>query len=81
MAKTFIRELDPIDIHELLEHRHEIAIIWATEDVQCVRPDLDINQSWKVLKACKRRHDCEQGLTWEFIAYMADALFPQKQVE
>ncbi len=45
MTVASIHELESINIHEILEHRHEIAIIWATGDVQCARPDLDCVQS------------------------------------
>ena len=63
-------------IHELLEKHRCIALIWAIEDVQERRPDLTDDQSWTVLKACKRNHDCESGLTWEHIDWTAENMFP-----
>jgi hypothetical protein len=54
-------------IHETLAARHEIAVIWAVEDVQEVRPDLDAAQSWEVLKAVKHDHDCNEGINWDML--------------
>jgi hypothetical protein len=65
-----------INVHELLEQRREVAIIWCIEDVQELRPDLDDDQSWQVLQRCQRVHDCNHGFTWDLIQYVADDLFP-----
>ena len=63
-------------IHELAEQRRVIAIIWSVEDVQEVRPDFDEDQAWEVLQKCKQCHDCEWGMTWDFIESVAGYLFP-----
>jgi hypothetical protein len=65
-----------IDIDELLTQRRQIAVIWGVEDVQHVRPDLNDDQAWEVLKECRDRHDCELGFTWDLIECVAGMLFP-----
>jgi hypothetical protein len=77
MPQTF--NLNPFSIHEFLEANQQIALIWSVEDVQSIRPDLDREQSWEVLQACKRYHDCEHGLTWDTLSWMADHLFSPKE--
>ena len=74
------RETDfsAIDIHEVLEQRRQIAIIWSADDVKQVRPDLTDDQAWEVLKLCDKRHDCDVGFTWSFIELIADELFPSR---
>lgn len=64
------------DIHQLLEQRRQVAVIWSVEDVQSVRPGLNDDQSWEVLQQCRKVHDCEVGFTWLLINYVADDLFP-----
>ena len=78
MAKSSKFDYSDIDVHELLKHRHQIAVIWSIEDVQGVRPDLTDDQAWAVLQECDRRHDCELGITWGSIEYVADDLFPMR---
>jgi hypothetical protein len=68
-----------IDIYEVLEQWHQVAIIWGTEDVLEVRPDLSDDQAWEVLQYCYRKHDCELGLTWRTIEIWADGLFPEPE--
>ncbi len=65
-----------IDIHQLLEQRNQVAVIWSVEDVQSVRSDLSDDQSWDVLQRCIKVHDCEIGFNWLLIQYVADDLFP-----
>jgi hypothetical protein len=77
MPQTF--NLTPFSIHEFLESNQQIALIWSVEDVQSIRPDLDREQSWEVLQACQRYHDCEHGLTWMSLKMMADNLFPHQE--
>ena len=66
-----------IDIDRVLEQRRQVAIFWAIEDVQHVRPDLNDEQAWEVLQDCRDKHDSEWGFTWTFIKDVADDLFPQ----
>lgn len=85
--RAAIRQAQPeelpyeIDVHELLASRKQVAVIWSVEDVQSVRPDLTDEQSWEVLKECNSRHDCEIGMNWMSIDYMADELFPDPSSE
>jgi len=67
-----------IDVHQLLEDRRQVAVIWCTEDVQEVRPDLTDDEAWQVLQRCHKIHDCEVGLSWLLIETVADDIFPQK---
>jgi hypothetical protein len=59
----------------LLAKRRHVAVIWSTEDVQNVRPDLDDDQAWDVLQECRDRHDCEFGFTWTLIEVVANEMF------
>jgi hypothetical protein len=70
-----------IDMHELLAGRKQVAVIWSVEDVQSIRSDLTDEQCWEVLKQCKRRHDCEIGMNWMSIEFIADELFPDPSTE
>ena len=65
-----------VDIDELLASRRQIAHIWGVDDVQEVRPDLNDDDAWTVLHACKRNHDCNYGITLEVIEVTADIRFP-----
>lgn len=67
----------PIDVHDLLARRRQVAVIWSIEDVQSVRDDLSDDQAWEVLQECRHRHDCEYGFTWTLIEIIADELFPE----
>lgn len=66
-----------VNVHELLEQRRQIALIWSVEDVQEMRPDLTDDQSWEVLKQCREVHDCNFGITWDLIDAVAESLFPE----
>lgn len=63
-------------IHKLLREQRMIALLWSTEDILEVRPDLNDDQAWEVLQACQARHDCTCGLSWEFMEAVAEDLFP-----
>jgi hypothetical protein len=65
----------PIDIHAVLAERGQIAIVWSTEDVQAIRPDLSDDQSWHVLETVERRHDAALGITWDTLDWVARDLF------
>jgi hypothetical protein len=77
MTKSRKPDYSKIDIHVLLEQRRQVAVIWGSEDILAVRPDLTDDQAWAVLKECDRRHDCTEGFTWDFIEIIADDLFPR----
>jgi hypothetical protein len=78
MSKPAQSESATFDIHQLLEQRREVAVIWCVEDVQSVRPDLNDDQAWKVLQRCRHVHDCEVGFNWLLIEIVADDLFPPR---
>jgi len=58
-----------------------IAILWHTDDVNEMRPDLTSLQCMQVLELCKSNHDACIGLNWEVIASVANDLFPEPQFE
>ncbi len=64
-----------IDIHERLAENRQIAHIWGTDDVQDVRPDLDEDQAWQVLRDVEKRLDSQYGISWGTIEIIADELF------
>ena len=67
-----------VDVHQVLEARRQVAVIWSTDDVQDIRPDLTDDQAWRVLQNCRRVHDCEVGFSWLLIETVADDLFPEQ---
>jgi hypothetical protein len=72
---TETTKLNDLSIHGLLAQRRQVAVVWSTENVQGVRPDLDDDQAWEVLQECRRLHDCELGFNWLLIETVADNLF------
>jgi hypothetical protein len=68
-------EATPADIHELLAERRQIAMIWSTEDVQGIRPDLSDDQCWEVLQSVDHHKDAELGITWLTLELAAEDLF------
>ena len=58
-----------------------IEIVWSTEDVQEVRPDLDESQAYEVLIAAKQKHDANVGINWEVLEFWADYLYPEPDSE
>ena len=63
------------DIHTHLANNHEIAVIWALEDVLEIRPDLSEEQAWEVLQAAMHHHDAGIGINWNVLECHADMLF------
>lgn len=63
------------DIHAILAERGQIAIVWSTQDVREIRPDLTDDQCWEVIEFCEKSHDCNYGITWDTLAYAAEYLF------
>lgn len=58
-----------------------IEIVWSTEDVQEVRPDLDENQAYEVLIMANKEHDANVGINWEVLESWADYLYPEPDEE
>lgn len=75
---TDLDTLDIRDIEDLLAKRKQVAVIWSTEDVHEIRPDLTDNQAWEVLQRARSRHDCELGFTWQLLEAVCDELFPRQ---
>jgi hypothetical protein len=64
-----------IDVHKYLAQSQQIAIVWSTEDVKEVRPDLTDAQAWEVLQLVERSHDANFGICWETLDYAAHTLY------
>ena len=73
-------ETVPLDIHELLEARRQIAHLWSVEDLQSVRPDLTEEQAWEVLQNVDHHKDAELGITWFTLEMAAEQLFGDASV-
>ena len=54
----------------------KISLVWQSNDVKCVRPDLDSRQCGEVLEEVLAWHDCTLGVTWETLEFMAHKDFP-----
>jgi hypothetical protein len=65
-----------VDIHELLENEHAIALIWDTDQLINNYPHLTEDQAWETLKECERNYKAEEGLTWDDIAETVAKLYP-----
>lgn len=58
-----------------LEDPDEISIVWSTEDVLSVRPDLNKEEARKVLYELDHSHDATIGINWEVIDIIAEGMF------
>lgn len=54
-----------------------ISIIWSTEDVQQIRPDLNEEDAYEVLLSAYESHDCNRGFTWDYLESWAERIFPE----
>jgi hypothetical protein len=68
------------DLDEALEERRQVAVIWTTDHVQEIRPNLSGDQAWEVLKTCRARWGSCQGIDWQVIEMTASELFGPKPV-
>lgn len=63
-------------VHRLLARRQRIAVIWQTDDVLEIRPDLTSDQAWQVLQHVRDAHDANDGICWFTLDAAAAWLFP-----
>jgi hypothetical protein len=63
------------DVSSLANEQRQIAIVWNTDDVLEVRPDLSEEQAWEVLQLAEREHDATSGINWESLEAIADSLY------
>jgi hypothetical protein len=68
-------DLETYELDELLSERHRIAIVCDALDVCDLRPDLNLDQAWEVLKAANEPHDAEIGIRWSVLRHYADDLY------
>jgi hypothetical protein len=66
------------DLVEALEEHRQVAVIWTTDHVRGIRPDLTDDQCWEVLKLCRARWGSCQAIDWETIEKTAGELFGPK---
>lgn len=81
ILETVLRDVDfrlEIDLAELLAENCQIAHVWGTDDVRHLRPNLDDDQAWAVLRAVADSLDCNVGITCNTIEDIADELYPDK---
>lgn len=52
-----------------------ISIIWGTDDLQEVRPDLNEEQAYEVLIMAEKEHDANCGICWDTLRSWADYLY------
>jgi hypothetical protein len=71
-----IPEEHELDLYELLDDQHAIALIWTTEQVRNHHGHLTEEQAWAVLKECERNYKGEEGLTWDDITEVVTELYP-----
>jgi hypothetical protein len=71
-----IPEEHELDLYELLDEQHAIALIWTTEQVRNHHGHLTEEQAWAVLKECERNYKGEEGLTWDDIAEVVTERYP-----
>ena len=63
------------NLHEYLEQKKMIAVVWGIDDVQCVRSDLTDDQAWEVLQLLERELSPEFNQSWDFVRNAAEQLF------
>lgn len=56
-----------------------ISIVWHTDDVQIVRPDLNEEQAYEVLLHAKVTHDANYGICWDTLRSSAHYLYPETE--
>jgi hypothetical protein len=55
-----------------------ISVTWHIADVLDVRPDLDSEQAFEVLRSVKKNHDANVGINWEVLSATAEVLYGEK---
>jgi hypothetical protein len=64
-----------VDLHEMLAEHHHVAVLWGTEDVLEIRPELTEEQAWEALQFARHHHDANLGLNWDALAFAAEHLY------
>jgi hypothetical protein len=73
---AFIPDECDLDIRDVLDEHHAIALIWDADQVLSHYPHLTKEQSFEVLRECERTYDAEHGLTWDDIGDAVARLYP-----
>jgi hypothetical protein len=64
-------------VEQLLAQHRKIAVIWCTDDVMELRPDLSEDQAWEVLQLAMDKHDASYGIDWTTLEIFAEVLYPE----
>lgn len=59
--------------------KNSIVVLWHTDDIKSIRPDLNDDQCMAVLRQADRHHDAELGINWGVLEMWADELFPVEE--
>lgn len=59
----------------------QVMVTWSVNDVLEVRPDLTDEEAFDLLVYTKRKHDAEQGITWDVLRDNASWLFHERKLE
>jgi len=59
--------------------KNSIVVLWHTDDVKSLRPDLDDDQCMEVLRKVERHHDPCLGISWDTIEHWIGELFPVEE--
>lgn len=62
-----------------LSSSRSISIIWSTDDVLNVRPDLTADQASDVLENLYFNHDANIGINWDVISIVAEGMYPESE--
>ena len=58
----------------MCEAEYNISVIWSTDDVKLIAPDLTYHEMCQVLDAVADNHDGNYGISWETLRTWADEI-------
>lgn len=67
--------LPPYNLDSLLKPFQSMAVVWTTDDVQHIRPDLSEAQAMDVLCLSQENHGANFGINWDTLSFAAELLF------
>ncbi len=71
--------MDILRLRRYLAKHGYIAILWHTDDVNEMRPDLTAKQCMEVLEFYEKKHDASMGMNWETVESVARDLFSEPE--
>ena len=83
-----LKEMDAasISIHDLLDAKKQIGIIWGVDDIDAIisdkkytfRPKLTENEKFAVLKEAERHNDATMGITWDTLEWYLEDMYEDR---